>query len=311
MKQVAANAKIAHTSIWVILGFVANTVAGWVVGYIANFATNDVRDTTLSAAIFIALAILALVISIWIFVQSAYHSDDTTNITTITESIGALAEGSHDLKMAIQAQLTEMEKNLHVTSVRYVATDVTREHIFKELTREIEKASESILVVNYFTGKNNQDLANEAISEKGQNARALYYQALIQRKAGANGRAPIRYDRVIQVENPADDQPVYQTVTNPAYNAHFHAMLDNGCTPRVVGIIRPMTFTIIDGKTVLLEIDKLETKNGATRADMHGIFIIHDPSGQIAQSFGGLFMDPSLPGRLLKHEDLIPKADLE
>lgn len=189
-----------------------------------------------------------------------------------------------------------------------------RSQLFIEMQRRIESAKNSICILNYFTGRNEEEVAEEDIDGDAIEARDHYYRALIQQAQRKN----FRYKRILQIANP-DQRKVWQVVSSKSYHEHFRQMLDthphNTYTQLLVRTVtRPSTFILIDSHCLLWQINELvsdpQTPN-RTITRMHGMFVIQGPeNNEVIRNFVKLFNDIESriqEGRPFGEDDLIEK----
>lgn len=170
--------------------------------------------------------------------------------------------------------LTRRQK-LQVQYIQRIEAD--RSHLFKEMQRRIETARDSIYILNYFTGKNEEEFGEEDIDGDAVEARDNYYRALIEKAK----QKDFHYKRIVQISNP-EQWKVWQVVRSQSYHDHFRQMLDthaeNTFTQLLVRTVqRPSTFILVDRSCLLWQINELvPDPNLPSRmiTRMHGMFVI-------------------------------------
>jgi len=178
--------------------------------------------------------------------------------------------------MGLLNRFDELDKRIGL-KVFYIDHKRGRARLFRELRRHIERAQESISIVNTADG----EVSSPELDPKVLIERRRYYQAILKRVSGHD----LYYERIIQAKN---DDNLQAMLRSEEYASHFHGMLDLAEKPDPrVGLIkvpatRPMTFTIIDQRWLLLQIDQRATDGGA---HMHSIMIFDDPQQLVLRHF--------------------------
>jgi hypothetical protein len=187
--------------------------------------------------------------------------------------------------------------------------DDTRKHLFEEMGKKIREAKNTIYVVNYFTGKNEEELSDEDIDEPAKEARNKYYGDLIQKSVEG-----VNYQRIIQLHDPKT--PAYEVVKSQSYHLHFRDMLSTKKIKKPANVLvrpvqRPSTFILVDDKYLLWQINELIEIPGGTKpiTRMHGMFVFTaGKDDELIKSFqrlcNELIQDDSSGGHPFTYNDL-------
>lgn len=163
--------------------------------------------------------------------------------------------------------------------------------IFDEARKIVAGAKDSILILNSFVLESAVDATAAAAA-----ARDRYFTALMERAA-----AGIIYRRIIQRQRKG--QKLEEIGLGTEYQRHFLALMqlvrDNDQLRSTVSMQtaparRLLSFTLIDGQFLLLQVEQQLSEDDLSlisdiRLESDGLFVIHDPQGQITKPFKVFF----------------------
>lgn len=163
--------------------------------------------------------------------------------------------------------------------------------IFDEAQKLVSGAKDSILVLNSFILESASDATAAAAA-----ARDRYFTALLERAA-----AGVIYRRVFQRQR--REQKPEEIGLGAEYQRHFqallHLLLSNDQLRSTVSIQaaparRLLSFILVDGRSLLLQVERQLSENDLSlisdiRLESDGLFVIHDPQGQITKPFKVFF----------------------
>jgi hypothetical protein len=177
--------------------------------------------------------------------------------------------------------------------VKYVGRRESRSALYAELRSIIQQAQESIVIVNTSSMSNTEESDDTETAKE----RKQYFNALLDRV-----RKGVSYHRVIQ----GSDETLLKTLPKERLR-HFHEMLDEKArNSSLVGLTRaaetrPLTFTLVDHRWLMLEIDQRDNLG----MHMEGILIFDDPQRTIVRDFDNFYKSITLsPMGSIERSDL-------
>ncbi len=169
--------------------------------------------------------------------------------------------------------IDELRHNVGIR-IRYFDRErYSRETVFEEATKIINQAKQSIFVLNSFLPEKSADVSE---------SRDSYYESLIERAV----KGGVVYKRFLQL---SDSQTVADVTKDSAYLKHYYRILEekdknprSQLSLKKTPAKRLSTFVLVDNENLIWQINE-PLPSGVMQ--MHGIFIIQDPRGEITQHF--------------------------
>ena len=197
----------------------------------------------------------------------------------------------------LMKKLSEIGRRIGL-SVRYVAREKSRAILFRELRNIIKQARKRIIIVNTaMMHSSEEDDDVETVKERG-----LYFEALLER-----ARNGVSYHRIIQ----AGDMTSLKDLGKERLR-HFHSMIsekeEHGHTVGLTRVAdtRPLTFTLIDDRWLMMQIDQRDKRG----LHMEAILIFDDPEQAIVRDFEKFYQAINLsPTGSIEKGDLLPLED--
>jgi hypothetical protein len=183
----------------------------------------------------------------------------------------------------------ELRRNIGVKIIYFDRDRHGRATLFAEARKIVEKARQSIFILNSFLVETPEDTEDKAsapgVSNKQRRRviqeRDRYYEAALER--AVNG---VVYERILQVK---EGQTIGDVAKDEGYRKHFHRIFEEKeRNPKLqVGLIkapakRLSTFVLVDDENLIWQINELLPSG---ELQMQGVFIIQDPRREITQHF--------------------------
>ena len=230
-------------------------ITGWVAtAFAAAFLKNDLKLATLIFVFAVGAVVLLLVFAV-------------RRLDKVTETIGGV--------------LLRIEY-MHV-GVTHHGLKTTEGLVHRRAAEEVRKARHSVDVFTSYL------LEEDCPDEDDRAARGEYFKALI--AAATREGTGIKYRRLVQASS---DRELAEELGEHAqlYLKHLIEMrrLDGATGSdvhvRYIDRRRPTTFVIIDNELLLWQVNEIRSDH---RMEMHGVFVVEDPHGELIQHFRAEF----------------------